>query len=359
MSTRLLAAALMAASLLAAPAAGAPAAVAVDIEIAIDTTGSMGPSIRQAQQDVRNLVQGVRAAAPGARFAVIQFKDRGDTPEYELLQAMTADAAAIEAALARLQPGGGGDNPEAYNAVFRNSYADTATGWRSGSRKLVVVIGDAEPHGAGNARLFGCIDGSADPHDLSTARELRGMKTAERTLIMVRQASSATVALQCYQSLAAAAYRGGAARDGGQDVVGVIQALVARAVSSAPQTQPQAQTRPKPAPQKSKPSSAGRADRTAPAVRALPSGGYGGTTIRLLYRVSDASGRSSERVAVYSGDRVLTKSGWAAFGPAAGKTYYFDFPAPSSLSGRYRFCVQSRDPSGNVSAASCNTVTVA
>lgn len=349
MPVRLLTAALATLALcVAAVAAAAPRAAPVDIEIAIDTTGSMGQAIRQAQRDAQKLVVAVRAAVPGARFGVVQFKDAGETPEYELLRPMTTDPAAIADALGRLVAGGGGDNPEAYNAVFRNSYADKATGWRTDSRKIVIVIGDAEPHGAGAAGFSGCLDASADPHDLRTKRELAGMRAAGRTLIMVRQASTATVALQCYQSLARAAYTGGAARDLGGDLPGLIESLVTRAVGS-----PARAPAPRPQPQAS-----GDADRTAPKVQALPSGGARGTNIRLLYRVTDAGGRSSERVAVYSGSRVLTKSGWVQFGPATGKIYYFDFPAPSSMSGTYRFCVQSRDPAGNVSPLSCNTVQV-
>jgi hypothetical protein len=51
--------------------------------------------------------------------------------------------------------------------------------------------------------------------------------------------------------------------------------------------------------------------------------------------------------------RVLTKSGWAPFGPARGKLYCFDFPTSASMSGTYTFCVQSRDPNRNVSKPSC------
>ncbi len=315
----------------------APRAVAVDVEIAIDTTGSMGPSLRAAQRDAERLVAAVRAESPAVRFAVVQFKDAGDSPEYELVQPLTADASAVATALRGLVASGGGDNPEAYNLVFRNSVADERTGWRESSRKLVVVLGDAEPHGAAASGLTGCLDASPDPHALRTRRELLDMRAAGRTLIMLRQVSSATVALQCYESLARAAYRGGAARDRSFDLGGLIRTLVARAVA---------------------PSSVGGADRTPPRVEALPSRGERGERIRLLYRVKDDSGRSSERVAVYSGGRVLTRSGWAQFGPATGRTYYFDFPAPSSMSGRYRFCVESRDPSGNISQPSCDTVTV-
>jgi hypothetical protein len=346
----LLAAAL--AVLVGLPASGGAArSAALDVLIAVDTTGSMGPSIRQAQRDASRLVEAAKAAAPAARFAVIQFKDMGDTPEYELLQPMTGNAGAVATALSRLTAGGGGDNPEALNVIFRNSYTHDAIAWRKVSRKVVVIISDAEPHGAAAAGFSGCLDASADPHGLNAARELREMRKAQRTLLLVRQSSSATVALQCYQSLAAAAYQGGAARDGGSDVVGAIASLLERIVKEAPRTT----TRPKTV----QPKTGTRADTAPPTVRALPSTGSRGTIIRLLYRVRDASGRSSERVTVYRGGRVLTKSGWAAFGPATGATYYFDFPAPSNVAGTLRFCVQSRDPLGNVSSRSCAAVTVA
>lgn len=198
----------------------------LDIELAIDTTGSMGASIEQAQEDAKTLVTDVEAQFPGTLFAVVQFKDSFDTPEYELLQAMTSDADLIDAAIDTLSPSGGGDAPEAYNLVFQNSVTDSATGWRSNSRKLVIVIGDAEPHGAGTAGFAGCADTSADPHGLNTATVLASMKTNERTLIMVRQATTASTTLECYESLAKAAFDDGAAQDGGDDLIGVIEDLI-------------------------------------------------------------------------------------------------------------------------------------
>ena len=68
---------------------------------------------------------------------------------------MTGDAVKVDGAIDTLSANGGEDYPEAYNLVFQNS-SDPATGWRANSRKLVVVIGDAEPHGAGTAGFGGC-----------------------------------------------------------------------------------------------------------------------------------------------------------------------------------------------------------
>ncbi len=195
----------------------------------------MGSSIRQAQDDSKRLVNDVRARYPGALFAVVQFKDSGDTLEYQLLQPMTGDATKVDNAIDTLTPTGGGDYPESYNLVFQKS-TDPATGWRAGSRKLVVVIGDAEPHGAGTDGFAGCTDHSSDPHALSTKTVLAGMRAAQRTLIMVRQAATASTSLQCYQSLAAAGYTGGAARNGGDNLVTVIEALIGAAVTTPTKT---------------------------------------------------------------------------------------------------------------------------
>src|SRR5919197_2705964 len=199
-----------------APAARADD-TAVDIAIAIDTTGSMTPSIENAQRDARTIVAKTQQTLPNARFAIVQFRDEGDTPEYEVVQPLTADAGAVAAAIGRLRADGGGDSPESYNLVFQRAVIDQAAlALRPGSRKLLFVLGDAEPHGAGRAGLAGCSDDSRDPHGLDTAQVLAGLRTNEITLNLILQASSAQTALRCYQSLASAAYGNGTATQSGE-----------------------------------------------------------------------------------------------------------------------------------------------
>ncbi|HET8606773.1 MAG TPA: hypothetical protein VFL66_07050 [Gaiellaceae bacterium] len=206
-----------------------------DIEIAIDTTGSMGPSINDAKADALAIVSGVDALGADTEYSVISFKDAVDgSGEYQELQDFTADGTAVQAAVNGI-PGasGGGDNPEAYNLVFHNSYADPSLHWRNGTRKFVIVIGDAEPHGAGSAGIPGCSDTSADPHGLNTATELANMAAASRTLMMIRQVSgNTTTSLACYQGLAAAAFTGGEAIDHGGDLAGEITSLISAAFAS-------------------------------------------------------------------------------------------------------------------------------
>lgn len=205
-----------------------------DIELAIDTTGSMSDTINQAKADATNLVSAVQAQIPGARFSVVAFRDSGDgAQEYRLVQPMTGSGAAIQTAVNGLSAGGGGDAPEAHNLVFDRSVTDAGIGFRPTARKFVVVLSDAEPHGAGTFAALqpGCRDTTADPHGLSTAGELASMKAAERTLFMVRQVGGATsTSLACYKQLAALAFTGGDAVDGGNSlgtqIVGLIQSAV-------------------------------------------------------------------------------------------------------------------------------------
>jgi hypothetical protein len=202
-----------------------------DIQIAIDTTGSMGGAIGQAKASATQIVNDVKAAAPDAQFSIVEFKDAGDSPEYRVAQGFTSDATAVSAAVDTLFASGGGDFPEAFNLTFHNSYAFDLSpdpGWRTGSRKFVIVIGDAPPHGAATNGFPSCGDTSSDPHGLNTSTELAGMASAQRTLLMISAGNSI---LTCYQSLAAAAYTGGDAVDLGSDLSAKILELITGATA--------------------------------------------------------------------------------------------------------------------------------
>jgi hypothetical protein len=181
-----------------------------DIEIAIDTTGSMSGAIAQAKAEATNLVNAVTAEIPDSQFAVVDFKDSSDTPEYLVRAPMTASAPTVQAAINAMSASGGGDFPEAYNLVF-NKAAAPATGgelgWRTGSRKFLVVIGDAPPHGAVPAGYSGCFDSSADPHGLNPATELAGVASAQRTLFLVAVNTSIK---SCYDQLVVGGFSGSA-----------------------------------------------------------------------------------------------------------------------------------------------------
>lgn len=207
-----------------------------DIEIAIDTTGSMAGEIAQAKAQASNLVAAVQAEVADAHFAVVQFKDVFDNPVYRVEQSLTPDAGAVQAAINRLSAGGGGDEPEAFDRVFHEA-ADPALGgdigWRDGSRKFVVVIGDAPPHIAAGSRSAAaypaCRTWTEDAYE--TVDELEQLAAAQRTLFMVHAPTYWDIGA-CYRQLAASGFAGSQAAPLGSDISTQIVQLIKSASST-------------------------------------------------------------------------------------------------------------------------------
>jgi hypothetical protein len=220
-------------------AAATALAEPVDVEIAIDGTGSMATAIARAKSEGARATAGLSALLPDIRFAVTVFRDHGNPAgEYQLLQPLTNDDVKVQDALNHVtthsNPSPSNGLAESYNLAFHQSYSDPRIGWRPSARKVVVVLGDAEPNGAGTEGLAGCQDRSRDPEGLSTQRELANMRAAKLTLIMIRELSEGlSVSLRCYESLTAGAFVGGVARDAGTDIAATIVELVEGAYAPA------------------------------------------------------------------------------------------------------------------------------
>jgi Bacterial Ig-like domain (group 1) len=217
---------------------------AADIILAIDTTGSMCDAIAQAQAEATQIVTEVQNEIPGARFAVVDFRDYpfdpygdpGDSPYSLLTAGFTADAAVVNAAIATMACGGGNDTPESYNRVFFEAYSDPVLGASRNPEavQFLVVLGDAPPHDPTQTVAPACGDqppvdpgrdavpGTAD--DLETEDTIAGLNTNDITLLMVAYLGI----LPCYEELAAAgggdAVAGGAAEDLSQQILDAIEA---------------------------------------------------------------------------------------------------------------------------------------
>jgi hypothetical protein len=100
-------------------------------------------------------------------------------------------------------------------------------------------------------------------------------------------------------------------------------------------------------------------DAGPPKVRARASIGRRGTPIRIRYTVTDDSGRSQEAVIVSRNGKVV-KTLRGRMGEArAGRGYFLTWRTTRKTpKGRYRFCVASQDPVGNVGGPSCATLRV-
>lgn len=118
----------------------------LDVQLVIDTTGSMGDELRFLQGEFLTIVSRLHEAFPNVtpRWSLILYKDAGDeyiTREFDF----TKDTQQYRSDLARQSAGGGGDMPE---AVVPGLTKGMAMGWRGGNNvaKVVFWVADAPTH---------------------------------------------------------------------------------------------------------------------------------------------------------------------------------------------------------------------
>jgi hypothetical protein len=126
------------------PNSGAPR---VDVAFFVDTTGSMGDEIEVVKQEMRkiavNIAQGT--PAPAVRFAIVEYRDRGDAYVTQITD-FTYDVLAVQEAIDAIYAGGGGDEEE---SVFRAlDEGINELDWDSDREvtRLAFLLGDAGPH---------------------------------------------------------------------------------------------------------------------------------------------------------------------------------------------------------------------
>jgi len=117
-----------------------------DIFFLADSTSSMGGAIGNVQTNATSVMNQVLAAQPTAQFGVGEYRDVGDAFVYRLNQAITPSTAAAGAAIAGWAAAGGGDVPEAQLFALEQVATGPATGFRTGSSRIVVWFGDAPGH---------------------------------------------------------------------------------------------------------------------------------------------------------------------------------------------------------------------
>ncbi len=193
-----------------------------DIVLAIDTTGSMQPAIDQAKAEAAQLCTDIKAQIPGARFAVVDFKDYPTLPEAELgdypylnkTPGFVADCATVQLAIDTMMASGGGDLAEPYNRVFFEAYSDPLLVYNPQPLKFLIVLGDAPPHDPTQTAAPSCGDqppvdpgrdgivGTAD--DLETEAVTAGLNANSINLFMVFY-NTGNIPFQCYEQLVVAA----------------------------------------------------------------------------------------------------------------------------------------------------------
>ncbi len=141
-----------------------------DIVFLVDTTTSMGPVISNVQANAPAILNNVLSAQPSAEFAVAEYKDTDDEPDFpafHVLQNLTASSSATQAGLNNLTPlsGGGTDAPEdGINGLWQ--VASGAISFRPGSARVVIWIGDSSSHDPSAGHSLGDAINALTAHNI-------------------------------------------------------------------------------------------------------------------------------------------------------------------------------------------------
>ncbi len=140
----------------------------VDLIFVIDATSSMQPFLAQARTAVDSMVSTLATLVGNLRLGVVAYRDGDDEFTTKSLP-LSSDRYAILNFLWTLRAEGGGDVPEAVAAGLAE--AIQRGGWRAGTHRVVVVIGDAPPHAGDEGRIRSLISGfvRGDPKSIPGA----------------------------------------------------------------------------------------------------------------------------------------------------------------------------------------------
>jgi hypothetical protein len=121
---------------------------AIEVVLSFDTTGSMYACLGVVRQSLSQLATELFNQFPAIRIGVIAHGDYCDADSTYVKKVLpfSNDVKQIVDWISNVGSSGGGDFPEAYELSLRT--ARTEFSWSAGSRKSLVLVGDAPPHEA-------------------------------------------------------------------------------------------------------------------------------------------------------------------------------------------------------------------
>ncbi|KAK3610616.1 hypothetical protein CHS0354_009075 [Potamilus streckersoni] len=126
-------------------AAALPPAGLMEVAFSFDTTGSMSSCLDELRSRLQDMVQRLQADIPGIRIAIFAHGDYCDHTTYVTKYVdFTDNVAELCNFVKNAGPTGGGDADECYELVLYE--VRTKLSWTPGSQRLLVLIGDSNPH---------------------------------------------------------------------------------------------------------------------------------------------------------------------------------------------------------------------
>jgi hypothetical protein len=124
----------------------------LDVAFCVDITSSMTPFIAAARTHMTRVLDALRAH-PGVdlRVAIVTYRDHG-TGNVVDIHPFAAASSETQSRFEALTLGSPPENSDAAEAVFSGLIACDGLPWRPGAYRIIVLVGDAPPHGCGATR---------------------------------------------------------------------------------------------------------------------------------------------------------------------------------------------------------------
>lgn len=119
----------------------------VEVAFSFDTTGSMVPCIDQVRQHIDELCGNLFRDISGLRIGLIAHGDYCDGQNAMHVLPLTDDPQKVKDFIVNNEGTSGGDTPECYEWALHEA---RRLGWSPEANKMLVMIGDAEPHDPGH-----------------------------------------------------------------------------------------------------------------------------------------------------------------------------------------------------------------
>ena len=116
----------------------------LDVVFVVDATGSMDWVIAEVTARIADIVDIVRGLVPVSRFGIVAYRDFNDPEFVARILPLTFSQLKLAEFLASIEAKGGDSYQEAVSAGL--NLAERESNWRPGSRRTVILIGDAPPH---------------------------------------------------------------------------------------------------------------------------------------------------------------------------------------------------------------------
>src|SRR5262245_14378897 len=119
----------------------------LDLVFCVDLTSSMSGFIASAKRQMADVLDAFAAELHGGlRVAIVGYRDHCDGDKLLEVYPLDANLKRVAKAIDKLAVSGGGDTPE---AVYTGLQACLALDWAVGCYRVVLLVGDAPPHGIG------------------------------------------------------------------------------------------------------------------------------------------------------------------------------------------------------------------